>query len=164
MLQRHRRSEERGFTLVEILVVCAIVAILLGLAIVGLGASDSRRLAGAAEDLSRRLEAARDEAVIRGQRLAFSSDGQAYQFWFSDGERNEWIALPSSDVIGARQLPQGIALAAMRINGLARPLGERIVFSISGISEPFALTLSCANSRVDIRADALGRIETSDAQ
>jgi general secretion pathway protein H len=164
MPQRHRRSAERGFTLIEILVVCAIIAILLGLAIVRLDASDARRLAGSADDLSRQLEAARDESVIRGQRLAFSSDGQGYQFWLSDSGRNEWIALPPSDPISSRKFPDGIALSALRINGLARPLGERIVFSISGITEPFTLTLSGGASRVDVVADALGRIEIRDAQ
>lgn len=159
-----QRRAQRGFTLIEMLVVCAIIAAVLGLALIRLDASGSRRLAASAEDLSRELEAARDESVIRGQRLAFSSDGQGYQFWLSDTERNAWIALPSSETINSRRFPAGIVLSALRINGLPRPLGERVVFSISGLTEPFALTLSSAASRVDILADALGRIEVVDAK
>ena len=73
----------RGFTLIEILVVCAIMAIVATLAAVRLEQSDASRLSGAAEELTRRLEAARDEAVIRGRPIAFSSDGQGYQFWLA---------------------------------------------------------------------------------
>ncbi|MFZ4539628.1 GspH/FimT family pseudopilin [Propionivibrio sp.] len=164
MVQASRPRAPRGFTLIEILVVCAIIAILLGLAMVRLDHSESNRLNSAAEAMTRLLEAARDESVIRGQPLAFSSDGEGYQFWFSDANRNEWIAQPSTDTIAARKFPEGIVLSSMRINGLSRPLGERIVFSLSGMTEPFALTLTCGSSRLEILADALGRMEIQRAQ
>jgi len=154
----------RGFTLIEILVVCAIVAVMLGLVMVRLDQSDSNRLERAAEDLTRQLEAARDESVIRGQSVAFSSDGHGYQFWLADPERNEWIALTASDTIGSRQFSNGIELSALRINGLTRPLGERIVFSLAGITEPFTLTLAKGALQVHISADALARIEVAHAQ
>ena len=159
-----RHTTTRGFTLVEILVVCTIMAIMLGLAMVRLDSSVGRRLESAAEDLARLLEAARDESVIRGQPLAFSSDGQGYQFWLCETAHNEWVALPGSAVIAARKFPDGVVLSSLLINGTSRPLGERVVFSLSGISEPFTLTLSSESSHINILADALGRIEISHAQ
>ena len=157
-------SNQRGFTLIEILVVCAIMAILLGLAAVRLDFSAASRLNSAAEALSRQLEAARDESMIRGQTLAFSSDGPGYQFWVSNADRNEWFALPANDAIASRQFPSGIVLSALSINGLSRPLGERIVFSISGLTEIFTLTLASDSSRVEILSDALGRMDIRHAQ
>ena len=154
-----KQDTARGFTLIEILLVCTIMAILLGLVMLRLDSSGSRRLESAAEDLARLLEAARDESVIRGQPLAFSSDGQGYQFWLSESARNEWVALPGSAAISARRFPDGIVISSLRINGTSRPLGERVVFSLSGIGQPFTLTLASASSRVNIQADALGRIE-----
>lgn len=121
--------------------------------------SDSQRLAATAETLARRLEAARDEAVMRGQSLAFSSDGQGYQFWLSDTERNVWVALPDNDVIASGRFPQGVSLSAIRVNGMPRPLGERLTFSFSGLADAFALTLSAGTPALDIDADVLGRIE-----
>lgn len=163
MFANRRAKLHRGFTLIEILVVVAIVTVLLGLAVVKLGASDESRLQGAAEDLAMRLENVRDEAVIRGQALAFSTDGQGYQFWLADLERNEWLALPASDVIASKSLPGGVAIDEMRINGLPRPLGERIVFPLSGLTEPFVLTLASGKSRTSIISDALGRLEVRHA-
>lgn len=147
-----------GFTLIEILVVCAVVAVTLGLAMIKLDPSDSQRLNAAVEMLAGRLEAARDEAVIRGEAVAFSSDGQGYQFWRADTEHNAWVALPDTDTVASGRLAEGVVLSSLRVNGKSRPLGERLVFSFSGLVEPFALTLSIGSATGDIRVDALGRI------
>ena len=86
--QSHLPRRSRGFTLLEILIAVAIVAVTVGLAVLKFEPSDGRRLEDAAEKLVRQLEVARDEAVIRGQTVAFSSDGQGDQFWVADAERN----------------------------------------------------------------------------
>ncbi|WP_153111863.1 GspH/FimT family pseudopilin [Propionivibrio limicola] len=153
------RFLEQGFTLIEILVACAIMAITLGVAMVKLEPSDSQRLNSAGESLLGRLEAARDEAVVGGRNVAFSSDGQGYQFWAADAERNAWVALPDNDTVASGRLAPGVSLSAIRVNGSPRPLGERLVFSSSGLAESFSLTLSSGNASLDIEADALGRLE-----
>jgi general secretion pathway protein H len=149
----------RGFTLIEIVVACAIAAIALGVVMVKFDFSDSRRLRLAAETLSGRLEAARDEAVMRGRAVAFSSDGQGFQFWLADRERGAWVALSDTDAVAAGHLADGVSLSALRVNGAARPLGERLVFSSGGLSETFTLTLMAGTLSADIAGDALGRIE-----
>jgi len=153
----------RGFTLIEILVVCAIMAIMAGLVMLRIDHSDASRLDAAAEGLTRHLEAARDEAVIRGAPIAFSSDGQGYQFWLANDSAT-WIPLPGADNTAASRFARGVELNAIRLNGSARPLGERIVFSPFGLVEPFALTLVSGSSRIEVLADALGRFETRHAQ
>jgi type II secretion system protein H len=149
----------RGFTLIEIIAACAIVAIALGVVMIRFDFSDGRRLRLAAEMLSGRLEAARDEAVIRGQAVAFSSDGQGFQFWTADRERGAWVALPDTDIVAAGRLADGVSLSALRVNGAARPLGERLVFSFDGLAEAFTLTLTAGSQSIDITGDALARIE-----
>jgi type II secretion system protein H len=153
----------RGFTLIEIIVACAVVAIALGVVMIKLDFSDGRRLRQAAETLSGRLEAARDEAVIRGQAVAFSSDGQGFQFWVADRERGAWVALSDADTVASGRLADGVSLSALRVNGAARPLGERLVFSFGGLAEAFTLTLTAGPQSVDIAGDALGRIEIRNA-
>lgn len=149
----------RGFTLIEILVVCAIVGVTLAFVVFRTGLLDGRRLGDAAESLAQRLESTRDEAIISGQLLAFSSDGKGYQFWRLDGEKKTWASLSSAGDLAARELPGGVELASMSINGSPRPLGERIVFYPSGMIEPFSLTLAAGNARMKLAADVLGRLE-----
>jgi general secretion pathway protein H len=153
----------RGFTLIEILVVCAILAIMAGLVMVRIEHSDASRLDDAAEDLTRRFEAARDEAVIRGLPIAFSSDGQGYQFWQA-ADNSTWMPMPGADNSAASRFARGVELSAVSLNGAPRPLGERIVFSPFGLVEPFALTLVSGSARVEVLADVLGRFETRRAQ
>lgn len=152
-----RRS--RGFTLIEIIAACAVAAIALGVVMLRLDFSDGRRLRAAAETLAGRLEAARDEAVMRGQAVAFSSDGQGFQFWVADRERGAWVALPDTGAVAAGRLADGISLTALRVNGAARPLGERLVFPVGGLAEAFALTLAAGAQSLDVAGDSLGRIE-----
>lgn len=154
----------RGFTLVEMLVVCAIVAAILGVAVLKLDRSDGQRLDAAAEDLAVRLEAARDEAVIRGETVAFSSDGLGFQFWVDDTERNAWLALPDAGAVASGRFADGVVLAAVRVNGAPRPLGERVAFFFSGLAEAFTLTLSAGQTSLDIDVDAFGRISIRRAQ
>ncbi|MDR2450556.1 MAG: GspH/FimT family pseudopilin [Candidatus Accumulibacter sp.] len=148
-----------GFTLIEIVAACAVAAIALGVVMIRLDFSDGRRLRLAAELLAGRLEAARDEAVMRGQAIAFSSDGQGFQFWIAERERNAWVALSDTDTVAAGRLADGVSIKALRINGGERPLGERLVFSFGGLSEAFTLTLAAGTQSLDIAGDALGRIE-----
>jgi type II secretion system protein H len=157
------RSTTRGFTLIEIIAVCAVVAIALGIVTIKFDFSDGRRLSQAAEMLAGRLEAARDEAVMRGQALAFSSDGHGFQFWVADRERGAWVALTDTDVVAAGRLADGVALSALRVNGALWPLGERLIFSFGGLTEAFTLTLTAGQQSVDIVGDALGRIEIRNA-
>ena len=98
----------RGFTLIEILVVCAIVGVTLAFVVFRTGLLDGRRLGDAAESLAQRLESTRDEAIISGQLLAFSSDGKGYQFWRLDGEKKTWASLSSAGDLAARELPGGV--------------------------------------------------------
>ncbi|SDH21774.1 GspH/FimT family pseudopilin [Propionivibrio dicarboxylicus] len=149
----------RGFTLIEVLVVCAIMATALAFAALKLDVTDGARLKAAAEDLAGRLENARDEAVIRGQAIAFSSDGQGYQFWLADRNRNAWVVLADSAHLVSGRFAGGAQLQSVVINGSPRPVGERITFSPVGLSDAFSLSLSIGPARLEILADALGRIE-----
>lgn len=153
------QGRQRAFTLIEVLVVTAIVAIVVGLAVLKLTPSEAHRLEGATESLLRQLETARDEAVTRGRPLAFSSDGQGYQFWIADPARNGWLTLAEQGYLASGQFGAAIRLQTILINGTQRPLGERLVFPISGFSEVFVLTLATGSSTLNIQSDALGHME-----
>ena len=163
MRSARRMGRESAFTLVEILVVTAILAIVVGLTVVRLEPSDARRLEGAAESLVRQLETARDEAITRGRALAFSSDGQGYQFWIADTGKDGWLALADNRNLVSGRFSPDVSLRSIQVNGMSRPLGERLVFPISGISESFLMTMAVGSVTLDIQGDALGRVEINRA-
>ncbi len=156
----------RGFTLIEILVVLALVGIVAGLVVVRLDDDGQRATRHAAEQLSVALEAARDEAIYSGRELAFSSDGEAWQFWVADSGRRSWQALTDGELLRPRRFAGEVRIAAQRVSGRDRPLGERLVFAADGLSEPFALLLQGGASQLRLSYDAMGRVsvEAADAQ
>ncbi|MDO6385997.1 MULTISPECIES: GspH/FimT family pseudopilin [Uliginosibacterium] len=152
------RRPATGFTLLELLAVMALVLIVLGIAVVRLDDSGERITRGQAEELSIRLEAARDEAVYSARPVAFSSDGAGYQFWLGDSGRKQWMAMPATSDLRPQALRGDVHILKQRVNGRESPLGERLVFAADGLSEPFSLTLEGGQARVQVIADALGRI------
>jgi general secretion pathway protein H len=148
----------RGFTLLELLVVLAIVAVIIGLAAVRFEDSGARDTLASAEHLSIALESARDGSIYSGVPVAFSSDGVGYQFWRGDDKQHKWIALSENADLAAQKLKHDVQIVKQIVNGNERPLGERLVFQSDGLSEPFILLLQGGKSRVQIQADALGRI------
>jgi len=161
MIAGHRHAA-RGFTLIEILVVLAIIGIILGLVIVKLEQSDSSRVRGEADRLSLVLERARDSATITGRSVAFSSDGNGYQFWLADANNGEWKAM-AAESLEPHRLPEGVQLVALQVNGHDRPLGERLVFSAQGVADTFALTLRAGEAKLQLTSDVMGRIELQNA-
>ena len=154
---------QQGFTLLEILVAVAIIAIVSGMAVVRFESSDGRRAAQAGEQMAMLLDAARNEAIFSGRSVAISSDGQGYQFWGADGANGEWIVLPRDEMLVAKRLPDGVAWKAQRVNDRPQNIGQRIVFPPDGVIDPFTIELAAGDSVVRLEADVMGRIEVVDA-
>ncbi|MFN3958036.1 MAG: GspH/FimT family pseudopilin [Tepidimonas ignava] len=73
MVPHHRRARVRGLTLVEVIVVAAVLATLIGVALPAIGTSVERsRLRGAADVLSAELRQAQSEALKRQRTIVVS--------------------------------------------------------------------------------------------
>ena len=161
---------ERGFTLIEMLVVVLIMGLLLGLASAIVGPDERTRLHLEAERLARLLDIAAAESRITGKAIGWTSDGTGYRFWrvrFDTG----WTEILDSDELRARPLPPSMTISSLRIENLRPQAGNmRLEFTPRSAALPFfaiEMSLGAAHSLISgsafrgIRADP--PLESNDA-
>jgi type II secretion system protein H len=142
----------RGFTLIEILVVVAIVGIVVAVASVNLFPSDAQVARREAGTLALAIEHARDAAWFGGRPTAVT---------FSQGRLREWRYAGSAwepDTARERALP-----AEMRVTGVyleGTPLGpdDRLVFMPDGFGIPFRVGLEVRGLAWGVEGDAAGAV------
>jgi type II secretion system protein H len=150
---------QRGFTLIEILVVMVIIAIIVTLAAVKFGPNDSDIAQREAERLALLLENARDEAIAAGSTLGWSADenGLAYRFWQRDAD-SQWHPLTDNETLRPRELPLHTRLLSIDVNLAPLAKDGRVSFSPSGVNAPFSLDVRTGDAVRHLSADPLGRI------
>nr|MBL8412416.1 prepilin-type N-terminal cleavage/methylation domain-containing protein [Dechloromonas sp.] len=122
------RSPDRGFTLIEVMLVLVIVGILAGSISLGLDSLRGRDEARVAERLRRVLEATAQRATTRGQPLAVELLADGYRFRQLGADGN-WQRLDDPPVFAERLLPADHAWGDLRRNGQTRPApGQQLVF------------------------------------
>lgn len=84
---------ERGFTLLEILVVLVIVAVATGLLVASRGDSAARELAGEADRLYEAMQLALEQAVLQGREYGLVIGTAEYGFAVFDTDTRRWEPL-----------------------------------------------------------------------
>ena len=101
--------KQRGFTLVEILVVVIIVATISGIALMSIGLiGDDRELNTERQRLASLIEMAQDEATLQGREFGLELMTSTYRFVEFDPFTSEWSEIPGDDLFRMRQLPEGM--------------------------------------------------------
>jgi general secretion pathway protein H len=106
---RERRLKNRGFTLIEILVVVVIIGVMVSIATLAMGVlgRDSE-----VEDQSRRfwavLRQAREESELQGLDVGVAVTPTDYAFMRFDTRENAWVPIENDKLYAPRKLPEGL--------------------------------------------------------
>lgn len=106
-----RRKFERGFTLIEILVVVIIIATVSSIALLSMNlVGDDRDLDNERKRLATLLEVVQDEAAMQGREFGLELLQTGYRFVEYDPLTSQWSEVLGDDLYRLRQLPEGIEL------------------------------------------------------
>jgi len=116
---RHKHAGHcppRGFTLIESLVVVAIIVVIVGLAGIQLVRGPGDLVREESEHLALLLRALREEAILQGRVYAFGAGRESYRFLRL--ERNGRLkAASGEDLFRPQRMPPGIVIEALQIEG-----------------------------------------------
>jgi general secretion pathway protein H len=163
----------KGFTLVEILVVVVIMAVVIALAVLSIGTTgrdsqldeESRRIQGLIDILHER-------ALLEGRDFGVRIESTGYEFAVYNADRDRWLTLNDEQEFRHRELPKGVRfqLQLDSVDIVLKPverdaLNDRpppppqLAIAASGDGTPFKLTLTreATQARASVNGDAFGK-------
>ena len=149
-------TRDRGFTLIEIMVVVVIIGIALALAMPRLFPSDEELTREESEQVLALLQVARDEAAFGGRAISARIVAGKLEFFERDpGNPEQWNQSGAPDL-----RPRAFAStvdAQLTVTGLSAK-DTQVTFLPAGVSLPFELALQSPSVTATIVGDAIGNL------
>lgn len=140
------RPSQAGMTLIEMLIVLAIIGVAAGAVTLGIGAATRKPSVEAeARRLATRLQAAADDAMLGDRLVAFTA--QPHGYGFATVIPGGKLAARTDDAFAPHTLPAGITLT------LDTP--PPVVLGVDGSGKPMAATIDNGSQRWLVRYDGL---------
>jgi general secretion pathway protein H len=153
-----RRSRQRGFTLLEMMVVLVIAGLLVSLASISLTRNPRTDLNEEAQRLALLFESAGDEAQVRARPIAWTpSEGG---FHFDIRTEDGWRPL-RDDLLGPRRWEGGVTGVSISYPGANGSDAQRnqVLFGTESIDAPVTITLFSEAGSTTIVSTGNGRYE-----
>ena len=112
LFSNHKKDTESGFSLIEIMVVIAIVGIIASLAVPSfLRSRTEAKLRGAASNLKGDLELAKMRAIRENAYVVIMFSASGYTIYVDNGESpGNWVMEDDEFILRDRQLPEGVRI------------------------------------------------------
>jgi general secretion pathway protein H len=173
------RQPQRGFTLIEILVVAVIIGVLAVSLVLSLGDTGRDRAMEQERDrLSALMAYVREQGELQTLEYGLRLTPNGYRFTVYDNRNNTWEQENLDDILRARTLPDGLSFALLlegrpvvldpadtRQLGADTPdVSPQIMLFSNGDLNSFELTIrrASANRSVTLRSTETGKIEVGD--
>jgi general secretion pathway protein H len=147
-----QRTRVAGFTLVEILVVVAVIGVILAVAAVNLVPTDAENARREASAVALALERARDAAWFGGRATAVTFESGRLRAWRHAG--NAW----QDDTTHDTTLASDLQVMAVSVDGQPLDPRSRLVFLADGMGSPFEVALQMRGRAWLVDGDAAGAI------
>ncbi|MGB7409034.1 MAG: prepilin-type N-terminal cleavage/methylation domain-containing protein [Pontixanthobacter sp.] len=141
-------TQSAGLTLVEMLVVLAIIAVTASVSVLALGGDRNFRGLAEARQIEARLQLAADQTMIDGLPRAISVTARDYRFLQFDLASGGWLPIVDRTLAEPFELPGGMGLRS-EPNAALYPLGA------DGSGQPFVLHLDEGERRWSIAFDGV---------
>ncbi len=142
---RLTRPNDSGMTLVEMLVVLAIIGVAAGAVTLGIGsATRAPSVESEARRFASRLQAAADDAMLGDRMVALTASEDGYGFASVESDGSIPSGTPRMDF---HQLPGGMAMTLS-----ARP---PFILGLDGAAKPLSATIESGDQRWVVRYDGL---------
>lgn len=136
----------RGFTLIEILVVIAILGVAAAAVALSVSTTDARLLQEETARLGALFRIAQNEARVSGRALVWEADRDGYRFRALDAEAaRDW----NDEILRARRWPFPVRAIE----------GSPIVFGREPLLEPAQLRIATAEREARLVLDAFGNLK-----
>ncbi len=120
----HCRQQQRGFTLIEIMVVVVIVATIVSIALLSVGViGEDDQLDKERRRLATLIEMAQDDAMMQGREFGVELMRSSYRFVEFDPLTRQWAEVPFDELYRLRFLPEGVEFS-LYIDDRLIPLEE----------------------------------------
>lgn len=148
---------QRGFTLLEMLVVLVLASIMLSMVAINLFPDEQRALHDEGERLAYLLEQSAKTARIGGQPLAWSASGREHRFW-KKNKQGEWRRVVQDDLLHPRSLPDTMRVTLVSIADKPAQAVDMLALSPELGAPEFELRLSSTTQSLRLQGDGLGNV------